>query len=279
MVNDGSTDSSADICARYQSIDNRFKLINKVNGGVSTARNIGLEYAIGDWVAFVDADDYVDPDYLTIPENVKFADVIEKGYTIKGKSESESICISGDSIILAGNELDSYFCRYVDYKTRALWNKIIKRNIIGNVEFRYAITMGEDFIFFLECYPAISKYALSTIGRYYYCENENSATEKNKINLTKRINGLLTNGEIVMSLVGLYPQVRIYSYVLFSIYICILNQYEKLLSIEQRLALLELKRSLLKADLSLLGYKIRIILFLSFLKEYLMIKINRNGKL
>lgn len=59
LVNDGSTDSSIEICKKYSKIDSRILLIDKENGGLSDARNVGLQVAKGDYVLFVDSDDYM----------------------------------------------------------------------------------------------------------------------------------------------------------------------------------------------------------------------------
>lgn len=64
MVNDGSTDSSEEICRDYCEADSRFILVSQVNRGVSAARNAGLEMAVGDWIAFMDADDVMMPDAI-----------------------------------------------------------------------------------------------------------------------------------------------------------------------------------------------------------------------
>lgn len=61
-VNDGSTDGSLDILNDYASTDNRIKIINKRNGGLPSARNAGLDAATGEYVGFVDGDDFVEPD-------------------------------------------------------------------------------------------------------------------------------------------------------------------------------------------------------------------------
>ncbi|OUQ04807.1 hypothetical protein B5E91_09000 [Thomasclavelia spiroformis] len=60
LVNDGSEDRTLEICEMYKKNDNRIKIINKENGGVSSARNIGIKYAKGDYIGFVDSDDYID---------------------------------------------------------------------------------------------------------------------------------------------------------------------------------------------------------------------------
>ena len=91
LVNDGSTDNSVELCNRYADEDSRFKVINKNNGGVSSARNVGLDVAVGTWIAFVDSDDFVDPDYLTIPESLRNCDIVQKSYTIFKKSEQTEI--------------------------------------------------------------------------------------------------------------------------------------------------------------------------------------------
>ena len=64
LIDDGSKDSSGAICDEYAAKDNRVRVFHKENGGVSSARNLGLDNATGEWIAFVDADDYLAPSYL-----------------------------------------------------------------------------------------------------------------------------------------------------------------------------------------------------------------------
>lgn len=65
LINDGSKDNSGNICDEYAIIDRRIKVFYKENGGVSSARNLGLDNACGDWVTFCDSDDFVFPDWLS----------------------------------------------------------------------------------------------------------------------------------------------------------------------------------------------------------------------
>ena len=65
LVNDGSTDGSEDICKEYKNIDNRIIVINQKNAGLSVARNTGIENASGDYLCFVDSDDWVELDYVS----------------------------------------------------------------------------------------------------------------------------------------------------------------------------------------------------------------------
>ena len=66
LVDDGSTDGSGKVCDQYVDQDTRVKVIHKENGGVSSARNRGIENAVGDWYSFVDADDFIDKDMYSI---------------------------------------------------------------------------------------------------------------------------------------------------------------------------------------------------------------------
>ena len=70
LVNDGSTDASAAIARRYADSDSRFTLYNKENGGLSSARNYGIERAAGEYMVFVDSDDYVDENYVEYLLNI-----------------------------------------------------------------------------------------------------------------------------------------------------------------------------------------------------------------
>ena len=64
LINDGSTDSSGAICDRYAAKDSRVRVFHKENGGASSARNLGLDNARGEWITFCDSDDFVDKDWL-----------------------------------------------------------------------------------------------------------------------------------------------------------------------------------------------------------------------
>ena len=66
MVDDGSVDSSGEICDEYAKKDERVRVFHKQNGGVSSARNLGLDNVRGKWVTFCDSDDYVSPEWLDI---------------------------------------------------------------------------------------------------------------------------------------------------------------------------------------------------------------------
>ena len=65
LIDDGSTDKSGTICDQWSQRDSRIKVFHKVNGGVSSARNLGIEKAKGYWLTFVDSDDFISPDFMS----------------------------------------------------------------------------------------------------------------------------------------------------------------------------------------------------------------------
>lgn len=156
MIDDGSKDRSQDIAKSYAQQDKRFRLICKKNGGVSTARNVGLDYAVGDYAFFMDADDCLYRDSLQIllsgfQNGVDlviggydvFNDVGEKTYSIEERSKNK--ISKSDGII-------QMYCprpyRYQGY----IWNKLFKLQTIRNHHLRFneSIYFNEDRLFITE---------------------------------------------------------------------------------------------------------------------------------
>ena len=135
LVNDGSTDASGDICDQYAAYDERIKVIHQENGGLSAARNTGIEAANGDYISFVDSDDYI---RLTLFEDMLQLlkeydlDIIEftafrdkSGDIIEGCNDGHlEIYSKEDALRLAMHDC------FV-----AAWSKLYKRSAIGDVRF------------------------------------------------------------------------------------------------------------------------------------------------
>lgn len=136
VVDDGSTDSSGAICDEYAAGDGRIKVIHKRNGGVSDARNAGLAVASGNYIAFVDADDYIAPEmYENMLRELKNndLDIIRCGaFRVKGEKIIGSVG-SGNLSILDGKAamLKALSKNYGD----SLWNKVYKTDVIRGVRF------------------------------------------------------------------------------------------------------------------------------------------------
>lgn len=139
LINDGSTDSCGLICDKYALEDPRILVINKVNGGQSSARNVGLDSATGFYIAFLDSDDWIDPGmYQTLVDLLEKydADISSCGlkeiyhYTKYVESSSGAITIY-DRIGAINSLVES--TKSVRFE---VWNKIYKREIIGNLRFK-----------------------------------------------------------------------------------------------------------------------------------------------
>lgn len=145
LVDDGSPDSSGAILDEYAARDTRFKVIHKENGGVSSARNAGLDMAQGEWICFIDADDWVEKHYLSILLHGD-ADMVCCGFSMtSGKTyvpENRSLSFSD-----IAKEL-----KWLANREPTLgvpWCKLFKRRIIVENKLRFDVKMrlGEDSLF------------------------------------------------------------------------------------------------------------------------------------
>ncbi len=165
-VNDGSSDSSLSILNSYSEKNDNIIVINKTNGGVSNARNAGLQIAKGDYIAFIDSDDfYIKDTYLydqisIMKSNIEI-DMVIAGYTVLYETTQKSICTNGSIV-----EISDLAYNFAQYQSMGLmnspWNKLFKKEFIFDA-FDERIKMGEDAIFVLRYLKKCRKIA--------FCEN------------------------------------------------------------------------------------------------------------
>ncbi|PGL70330.1 glycosyltransferase [Bacillus sp. AFS055030] len=184
FINDGSQDNSRKIIENYQSLDDRIKLINQENQGVSIARNNGLLLATGEYVGFVDADDYVKDDMYEVLLNAaekSGCDVVLSNF------ESE---ITGKRIIirypfLINTVLDQKYIEEVilpffleSEHLNSVVNKLYKNKVIkqNNVKFPEKMALGEDGMFNIHFFSNATTMQYIDYTGYYYREVIGSAT-------------------------------------------------------------------------------------------------------
>ena len=179
LIDDGSTDGSEKICDRYASKDDRIVLVHLDNSGVSTARNVGLSICRGDWVCFVDSDDWVDGVFLqTLGQSVNDGcDIAVSGFNvIKGE---RSMTYSFDDvrfkIIPENSEL---FYRLI--KSRLLFGpccKLFNKSIIDKYEIKFPINVdyGEDRIFNYQYLSHVKDVVVISSSLYYYVQSRNDS--------------------------------------------------------------------------------------------------------
>lgn len=180
-VDDGSEDNSADIALKFTEIDKRFKLFQQSNSGVSVARNTGLKHAKGEYICFVDADDKIAPNYLSVLYSFsKKGDFAICGFTKNimqlGKKGRAHVRYSTNEFIIKVLE------ESIEHPN--LWAMMFKANVIksNNIEFYPGCIRNEDTEFYMK-YLAHEEggVVVSDYKGYFYCVNPNSA-----MHITKR---------------------------------------------------------------------------------------------
>lgn len=214
LVDDGSPDNCPKLCDKYAKKDNRIKVIHKMNNGLGYARNSGIEIAIGEYIAFVDSDDYVEKNMYEILYNSSKksgADITLCGYK-RINNKKISYCNDVKDIqIKHNNECISVLKGMIGLSDKtqhydfAVWhglysNKLIQKNNVRFCSERDYIS--EDIIFHLSIVPLCKNICIIPDCLYCYCLNENTLTTKYKpgrlsanLKLCKYIFDYINNGK------------------------------------------------------------------------------------
>ena len=181
LINDGSPDHSADICREYVEKDSRFRYFEKENGGVSSARNLGIEHSKGQYITFIDSDDWVESDYVEtlygelIKENADIAvstykrfemgdncwyvHAFQRGYDKKVFTNKKLM----DELL----SLDGF-----DNSYRFVSGKLVHRNMLENIAFNVATPYGEDMEFWFKIYMVSDRVVYVNKETYNYRTDE-----------------------------------------------------------------------------------------------------------
>ena len=148
LVDDGSPDNSGKICDRLAEQDSRIQVIHKVNGGLSDARNVGIEAATGDYIAFIDSDDWYDPTMLEMLYGLAEehnAEIAECSYRsiYDGRVQAETSCSGAVMEFTPAqaieSNLDWKFCKPV------AWNKLYRADIVGDIRYPVGKLHEDEF--------------------------------------------------------------------------------------------------------------------------------------
>lgn len=200
LVNDGSPDNCPKMCDEFAKQDPRITVVHQENAGVSAARNAGLAIAKGEWVWFVDSDDYIKQGALSILSNYRLGDL----YIFESALE-ETFSGTFDEF------LQKY---YFSYKPGfAPWNKLYKREIISlkHLQFDTEETIGEDLLFNLHFYQYCHHVRFINGSYYVYDDRDGSAMNSqsrdrhvNQMRLFRKTKELLQNKITPLNLGILY---------------------------------------------------------------------------
>ena len=185
VVDDGSSDESGKLCDQMASTDERIRVVHKPNGGVSSARNAGLALATGEYVTFVDGDDYIDEEmYTSMAEQMSYGTFqmaicsFRYLYATKAKEEKMPLPRGGVSGKVF---LDSLLKDAFGFYYSVVWNKLICRELLEkhNIRFDEQWNVMEDFRFTLQLLPYTEQIAVCD-GAYYNYRKNNVGTATNR---------------------------------------------------------------------------------------------------
>lgn len=207
LVDDGSTDKSAVMCDEYEKIDKRVKVIHKVNGGLSSARNAGLEIAQGNYIGFVDSDDYIAPSMYSNLFNY----VHGKTGTISNVMYKR-VCESGEEYLSSVIHTKNEKIKSLEYLQELLLHvgdvsvctKLFDRKIIGELRFDES-KLNEDLLFMISLLPRFKEIQFVDEVGYYYFERENSISSS----YGKSVEDMVRNSLVVKEYVdNRYPEMK-----------------------------------------------------------------------
>lgn len=179
LVDDGSIDKCGEICDLYQKKDNRIKVIHKKNGGLSSARNAGIEIAKGDYLAFVDSDDYIHIDmysilYEAITKNnsqislCKFRKVYESENNISDNYDNKIIYNNFNNIEALNNLYKENAAEFT-----VSWNKLYDKRLFSKLKFENGKIHEDEFLAHKILFKA-NKVTYIPICLYYYLQRQGS---------------------------------------------------------------------------------------------------------
>lgn len=169
VVNDGTKDRSAEIAKEYAALDSRIKVYDFENGGLSVARNRGLEIATGDYISYIDSDDWIKKNmYETLLEAVmkNDADMVKCGIIETNRDKEDEIAFSNTKIIT--NEKHEAFENYFNGILWTLaWNGLYKRELAKKVKFPDNVVHEDNYSSGMFLYLAKKVLVIPVCGNYY----------------------------------------------------------------------------------------------------------------
>lgn len=170
LIDDGSTDGSGAICDRYAAMDPRIRVIHQENGGVSCARNRGLELAAGELISFIDSDDTMEPnmyEFLVQLMQEHGADISHCGY--KRLLRDKVLLVNDTKKIWVQNSNEA-LDRFVSGRLfgGGLWNKLFRRELLEGIYFREDLKNNEDILFNFEAFRQAQRSVFADYPLYNY---------------------------------------------------------------------------------------------------------------
>lgn len=209
VVDDGSSDNTGYIIDQYAKKDNRIIVIHKENGGVCSARNIGINIASGEFIGFVDGDDTIEDDmYEMLVNNViKYdADISHCGYKLI-ENNKETLMYGSGRVIIQDRKKGIVDLMDGSLIEPGIWNKIFRKEIVGDTRLDESLKINEDLYFNILLFNKSRKSVFEDKAKYNYIKRDNSATTSSSNNIIgmtdprkvyKMINDLYKGDEVIL---------------------------------------------------------------------------------
>lgn len=200
IINDGSTDNSLEIIKEYSYLDNRIIIINKKNGGLSSARNEGIKIARGEYVVNIDSDDWIEQDYFKDMYNIakeKNADIVVSDFYVDFSNNNidykKDLNLENNSIISGQIYIEKFLNNEI---FPAVWNKMFRLDLYknNNILHPVEISLGEDLVATLKLAHYAKTIAKNNKAYVHYMQNDDSITKSSP---TKKIYELISAFKIL----------------------------------------------------------------------------------
>ena len=197
LINDGSKDSSANICGQYAKMDERITAIHTHNGGVSSARNTGLDFAKGAYITFIDSDDKIESEYLERLMKFCEADLVLCSSVTFPKNKKT---IFQDAMYSAADDIGTCLSKYIVAGFTYPWGKLYRNSIIKDQKLKFDsnLYIGEDTLFINQYLLHVNSLKLSSYTGYIYTQGRKgqlsgkAITDTYLIDASTRINASYT---------------------------------------------------------------------------------------
>lgn len=219
MVDDGSTDGSKSVANGYAKRDDRFQLLSQENAGVSAARNCGLDVAEGEYILFVDSDDWLEPQMI----EVLVCSMIEYSADISGCQYDRSVCFTGKTTEIWNK--DTALKNFLVHRqiNGSLVNKLFKRELIDCKRLDESIKYGEDALFLWKNLLGVSSIAVLPDVLYHVTLHEDSASgggsyKPNRRDCIRVWNTISRDAENISIELGCIARAQLANMAFFSLY-------------------------------------------------------------
>ena len=175
VVDDGSTDRSLSICKQYEMQNQRYHVVHQLNSGPSTARNMGLNMAIGKWICFIDSDDFVEESYLQDifdTEQKSDADVVFVGYNKVYENGKKEVCFPYE---FSDANFETFFELSEQDMFGYTWVKAFRREVIKDIKFNSDLNLFEDEVFTCQVIPNCKRISIVKKPIYNYNVGDGSS--------------------------------------------------------------------------------------------------------